>query len=138
MRTSTASRTCPTGRARIRTRSPTERSTRRRSCSRAHSHGFGRNYSKIAFETDLPAIEAEGAQDNPPFCDLDTGANCVNPPDGASFYPLYTTGIHDGTCTWQEGGNFIPGTINHFGGQLHDRVRRSAASGVPGAWIHYL
>ncbi len=21
-----------------------------------------------------------------------------------------------GTCTWQEGGNFIPGTINHFGG----------------------
>ena len=78
--------------------------------------GFGRNYSTVAFETDLPAIEAEGAQDNPPFCDLDTGANCVNPPDGASFYPFYTTAIHNGTCTWQEGGNFIPGTINHFGG----------------------
>jgi hypothetical protein len=78
--------------------------------------GFGQNYSTIAFETDLPDIEAQGAQDAPPFCDLNTGANCVNPPDGAPFYPLYTTGIHNGTCTWQEGGNFIPGTIDHFGG----------------------
>ena len=78
--------------------------------------GFGRNYSTIAFETDLPNIESQGAQDNPPFCDLDTGANCVIPPDGAPFYPFYTTGIHNGTCTWQEGGNFIPGTIDHFGG----------------------
>jgi len=33
-----------------------------------------------------------------------------------STYPFYTTGIHDGTCTWQEGGNYIPGTIDHFGG----------------------
>ncbi len=24
--------------------------------------------------------------------------------------------FHDRTFTWQEGGNFIPGTINHFGG----------------------
>ena len=78
--------------------------------------GFGRNYSTIAFETDLPNIESAQAQDNPPFCDLDTGANCVVPPDGAPFYPFYTTGIHNGTCTWQEGGNFIPGTIDHFGG----------------------
>jgi hypothetical protein len=40
----------------------------------------------------------------------------VNPPNGAAFYPFYTTGFHGGTCTWQQGGNFIPGTINHFGG----------------------
>jgi hypothetical protein len=75
-----------------------------------------RNYSTIAFETDLPGLESAGAQDSPPFCDLGTGANCVDPPDGAPFYPFFTTGIHDGLCTWQEGGNHIPGTIDHFGG----------------------
>jgi hypothetical protein len=75
----------------------------------------GKNYSTIAFETDLPNLEAK-AQDNPPFCDLNTGANCVDPPNGAQFYPFFTTTNHNGMCTWQEGGNNIPGTINHFGG----------------------
>jgi hypothetical protein len=74
------------------------------------------NYSTTAFEADLPAIEQEGAQFNPPFCDAETGANCVNPPAGAQFYPFYSTTIRDGTCQWQEGGPFIPGTINRFGG----------------------
>jgi hypothetical protein len=85
---------------------------------------FGRNYSTIAFETDLPNIESAQAQDNPPLCDLDTGANCVDPPDGAPFYPFFTTRVHDGTCTWQEGGNFIPGTIDHFGGSAHAEYGR--------------
>ncbi len=76
----------------------------------------GRNYSTIAFETDLPRIEAQDSQLNPPFCNRLTGANCVDPPNGAQFYPFYTAGIHNGLCMWQEGGNFIPGTINHFGG----------------------
>jgi hypothetical protein len=76
-------------------------------------HGT-KNYSTVAFETDLPAIEA--AQDNKPRCNQTTGANCVNPPNGAKFYPFFTTRIAHGTCTWQEGGNFIPGTKNHFGG----------------------
>ena len=74
------------------------------------------NYSTIAFEADLPRIEASDSQFNPPFCDRTTGANCVNPPAGAQFYPLYTTGFHDGGCVWQQGGDFIPGTINRFGG----------------------
>jgi hypothetical protein len=88
------------------------------------------DYSTIAFEADLPAIESEDAQFNPPFCDQDTGANCVNPPNGAQFYPFFTTfggggghgdaqshdGFGNGGCLWQEGGNFIPGTTNHFGG----------------------
>ena len=77
--------------------------------------GLGRNYSTIAFETDLPDIENK----SPGQCAVlrpDTGAGCVVPPDGAAFYPFFTTTIRDGTCTWQEGGNFIPGTINHFGG----------------------
>jgi len=73
-----------------------------------------KNYSTIAFEADLPAIES--AQDNPPLCDRSTGANCVNPPAGAAFYPIYSTTSANGTCQWQEGGPFIPGTINDFGG----------------------
>jgi hypothetical protein len=73
-------------------------------------------YSTIAFETDLPRLEASDSQDNPPFCDVTTGANCVNPPNGAAFYPFFSTSFHNGTCTWQEGGDHIPGTINDFGG----------------------
>ena len=73
-----------------------------------------KNYSTVAFETDLPRLEA--SQDNAPLCDRATGTGCVNPPDGAQFYPFFTTTIAHGTCTWQEGGNFIPGTIMHFGG----------------------
>jgi hypothetical protein len=74
------------------------------------------NYETVAFETDLPRIEVEDSQDNPPFCDRTTGANCVNPPNGAKFYPFYSTAIANGTCTWQEGGDHITGTVNDFGG----------------------
>jgi hypothetical protein len=76
----------------------------------------GRNYSTIAFETDLPRIEASDSQANPPFCDRTTGANCSDPPNGAQFYPFFSTTVSHGTCTWQEGGKFIPGTTNDFGG----------------------
>jgi hypothetical protein len=76
----------------------------------------GRNYSTISFETDLPRIEAADSQANPPFCDTTTGANCVNPPAGAQFYPFFSTTFQHGACTWQEGGRFIPGTVNDFGG----------------------
>jgi hypothetical protein len=76
----------------------------------------GRNYSTIAFETDLPDIEAAGNAANPPFCDRTTGANCVNPPPGAQFYPFFSTTFRQGECTWQEGGRFIPGTVDNFGG----------------------
>jgi hypothetical protein len=76
----------------------------------------GRNYSTVAFETDLPFIEQEGAQANPPFCDVNTGTGCVNPPDGAPFYPFFSTTFRYGGCTWQEGGRYIPGTVNDFGG----------------------
>jgi hypothetical protein len=79
-------------------------------------NGGTTDYSTIAFETDLPRIEILGSQDNPPFCDRATGANCVNPPSGAQFYPFYSTTVVNGTCTWQEGGDFIPGTTNDFGG----------------------
>jgi hypothetical protein len=74
------------------------------------------NYSNVVFEADLPRIEAADSQFNPPFCNRTTGADCVNPPAGADFYPFFTTRMDGGRCTWQEGGNFIPGTVNHFGG----------------------
>jgi len=76
----------------------------------------GTNYSTIAFEADLPRIEASDSQDNPPFCNRTTGANCVNPPAGAQFYPFFSTTNANGGCAWQEGGDFIPGTTNDFGG----------------------
>ena len=40
----------------------------------------------------------------------------MNPPVGASFYPFYSTTSVHGLCLWQEGGDFIPGTTNDFGG----------------------
>jgi hypothetical protein len=76
----------------------------------------GKNFSTVAFETDLPRIEASDSQTNPPFCNTATGENCVNPPMGAQFYPFFSTTNNHGTCSWQEGGRFIPGTVNDFGG----------------------
>jgi len=70
------------------------------------------NYARVAFEADLPRIEFATS----PACNRSTGANCVNPPVGANFYPFFTTRMMNGTCTWQEGGANIPGTKNTFGG----------------------
>jgi hypothetical protein len=74
----------------------------------------GRNYERVAFEADLPRIEAADFGGN---CDRNTGTNCVNPPPGANFYPIYST-RSDGSvgCFWQLGGTHIPGTTNTFGG----------------------
>jgi hypothetical protein len=75
--------------------------------------GSGRqNYDRIAFETDLPAIENA----TNPACNVITGANCVNPPIGASFYPIYSTRNWKGACVWQLGGANLPQTIDDFGG----------------------
>lgn len=66
------------------------------------------NYSRVAFEADLPRIEAT--------CNRSTGAGCVNPPPGATFYPFFTAAKSADACYWQEGGAYIPGTTNTFGG----------------------
>ena len=77
------------------------------------------NYDRVAFEADLPRIEAA---DFGGICNRFTGANCVNPPPGANFYPIYSTGTSTlnpssrGHCVWQFGGPFIKGTTNTFGG----------------------
>jgi hypothetical protein len=83
-----------------------------------------RNYDRVAFEADLPRIEAADFGGN---CNRFTGVGCVNPPPGSNFYPIYSTGTsgHDGDshkgdghgqCVWQLGGTHIKGTTNTFGG----------------------
>src|SRR5262249_23249399 len=57
----------------------------------------------------LPAIEIA-------TCNTRTGVGCVNPPSGATFYPIFSTAEIDGGCMWQFGGANIPGTVNNFGG----------------------
>ena len=78
------------------------------------------NYDRVAFETNLPRIEFATT----PPCqrhvfnpsDPSPGSGCVDPAPGSSFYPFFSTGTSSGQCIWQEGGNFIPGTTNNFGG----------------------
>jgi hypothetical protein len=71
------------------------------------------NYPQAAFEADLPRIERS---DFGGTCKGTIRANCVNPPPGAAFYPIYTTGTSGTGCVWQLGGPNIPGTTNTFGG----------------------
>jgi hypothetical protein len=77
------------------------------------------NYDRVAFEADLPRIEAADFGGN---CNRLTGAGCVNPPPGSNFYPIYTTGSStenpsgNGHCVWQFGGPYLKGTTNTFGG----------------------
>ncbi|PYY09725.1 MAG: hypothetical protein DMG69_09515 [Acidobacteria bacterium] len=83
--------------------------------------GESRNYGRVAFEANLPRIEFDT---NPPCqrhfsnpADPVPGKDCVNPPKGANFYPLFTTAqTEDENCIWQLGGAHIPGTTNTFGG----------------------
>lgn len=69
-------------------------------------------YERVGFETDTPLVEA--AFDGP--CDPNTGTGCTDPPAGANFYPIYSTGTSQGHCVWHFGGPSIPGTTNTFGG----------------------
>ncbi|WP_270886910.1 hypothetical protein [Pedococcus sp. 5OH_020] len=86
----------------------------------------GRNYNRMAFEADMPAIEPLSV------CALD-GNGCVNPPPGAKFYPIYSTRSGaSGGCAWQEGGTFIPGTTNTFGGNSSAEYGPELATYYPG------
>src|SRR5215472_13561615 len=59
-----------------------------------------KNYDRIAFEADLPRIEAA---DFGGTCNRLTGVGCVNPPVGANLYPIYTTTEPEALegCVWQ-------------------------------------
>jgi len=92
-------------------------------------NGVGlQNYERMAFETDLPRIEFAT---NPP-CNRNTGEGCVNPPAGANFYPFYTTARSGGSCVWHQGGRFIPGTTNTFGGNSEREYGPLLLSTYPG------
>jgi hypothetical protein len=79
-----------------------------------------KDFSRVAFEADLPRIED---QTNPPCqrhlfnpSDPNPGEGCVNPPVGPDFYPIYTTRNDRGQCSWQMGGPYLPFTKERFGG----------------------
>jgi hypothetical protein len=85
----------------------------------------GKDFSTMAFESDISRDESDDTSfrvDTP--CqrhllhprDPDPGVGCVDPPPNSVFYPFYSTRDEAGTCMWQEGGPYIPGTTNTFGG----------------------
>jgi len=85
----------------------------------------GKNFGQSAFESDISrdessdtafrvAVPCQRHFANP--ADPNPGVGCVNPPPNSVFYPFYTTGQNSGGCFWQEGGPYIPGTTNRFGG----------------------
>jgi len=76
----------------------------------------GANFDRVAFETDLPAIEG--------YCNVLTGGGCTNPPLNGNgqptFYPFYSTGTAvtgpKKACVWDLGGPNIKDATNNFGG----------------------
>jgi hypothetical protein len=82
------------------------------------------NYRQAAFETNLPRIEGSDSSPNNNCqrhvynpMDPSPGSGCIPLPNGATFYPIYsTTTDSNGSCLWQEGGGSIPGTVDNFGG----------------------
>lgn len=90
------------------------------------SSGNPQNYSQAAFETNLPGLETQST----PACDTTSGTNCINPPPGAAFYPIYTTANAGGQCVWQFGGALLPGTTHTFGGNAE------AEYGPPTAFLY--
>lgn len=75
--------------------------------------GYNMNYSRFAFETDLPRLESTSGK-----CNLNTGFGCSlipNTDDGipATFYPFFSIRNTIGHCVWQLG-NHIPGSTNDF------------------------
>jgi hypothetical protein len=72
------------------------------------------NYSRTAFETDLPILEFELSG----TCNIFTGVGCELIPTTdkgtpANFYPFYSIHKSGGQCVWQLG-NHIPGSSNDF------------------------
>jgi hypothetical protein len=85
----------------------------------------GSNYATMAFESNISRSESDDtAFGVNVFCqrhitnpaDPHPGVGCVNPPPNSEFYPFYSTINGGGTCWWQQGGPYIPGTTNKFGG----------------------
>jgi hypothetical protein len=72
------------------------------------------NYSRSAFEADLPLLEFEISG----TCNIFSGVGCALLPTTdigtpANFYPFYSIRKINGQCVWQLG-NHIPGSSNDF------------------------
>ena len=87
--------------------------------------GGKRNFTSMSFESDASRNESDDTAFRVDvFCqrhllnpsDPSPGTGCVNPPPNSVFYPFYSTRLAGGSCMWQEGGPYIPGTLNKFGG----------------------
>jgi hypothetical protein len=86
--------------------------------------GFTGNYSQAAFENDLPRIEGSDFSNNNDCqrhvsnpADPNPGHDCVDPPNGATLYPTFSTFKGPGhTCLWEEGGGSFANATNNFGG----------------------
>jgi hypothetical protein len=95
----------------------------------ANGEGGQRNYSRVAFEADMPRIEAADFGGN---CNRSTGVGCTNPPPNANFYPIFSTQGEEESCRWNLGGAHIPGTSNSFGGNSVTEYGAYFASLFPG------
>ena len=104
----------------------------------------GANFSRVAFETDLPRIE--DFRPDSPFggvtqncqrfiqnpSDPNPGQGCVNPPPQSRDYPFYVTTNSGGKCLWAEvGGVHIARLINAFGGNSATEFGSLLASDYP-------
>jgi hypothetical protein len=70
-------------------------------------------YDTVAFEADMPVFEFADAQ----MCVTASGVNCTNPPEGAAFYPIYSTASAGAvSCVWHFGDTQIADTTDVFGG----------------------
>ena len=100
--------------------------------------GYKTQFSRAAFEADLPRIE------NPASCDRFTGLGCTlipstDDPSGtggfmpAAFYPFFSITKVGGQCVWQLGSH-IPGSINDFGQNAqYGTLLNSTYTGAGGA-----
>jgi hypothetical protein len=89
---------------------------------------FNNEYQRIAFENDLPRIEGSDFSNNnncarhvtnptDPTPPGPPGTGCVNPPNGATLYPTFSTfNGPNGQCLWEEGGGSFANATNNFGG----------------------
>ena len=114
----------------------------------------GQNFSRVAFEADLPRIE--DFRPDSPFggvvascqrfivnpADPSPGAHCVKPPPQSRFYPFYSTTDLNGRCNWQEGGAYLTAThrfggIKEYGDLLVNKYPSTDTGGHPAVSSRY-
>jgi hypothetical protein len=88
----------------------------------------GHQYRKVLFETNLPGNETPGVGG---VCNTTTGAGCTLPAPGTAFYPIWTTRIVNGACTFQQGGALMPHR-NDFGGNVTSEYGHLLQTVYPG------